>query len=333
MAGSVMPPRFSALQPSSKLEGEYLIKIPSAYTFGPRIFGGAAVAVAHKAVNDYISKNYPDLDQPDVINIQWQFLRYLTPTEACIFITPVHIGKSASTVRATIQQGGKDAMVGLLNLTNIAQPANGFSFDVPWNINPRPTEVNLSKLSDDADDRWISILTPYNPKGFRKVHSYLKFFVPVDLEDPSYREQWITPTDPDNWFTNDMLGFVADVSLPILDNYFPGSTGSQASSVKIGLQQRKNRNAGIAETLDESSGSYIAPAMISSQSMNLEIRKRLPQKGVKWLYVRATAKRIMNSRMSMKVEILDEGMELVALAQHLCAIIDLRRQQGIKGKM
>lgn len=212
--------------------------------------------------------------------------------------------------------------------------SQGFSFVTSWKLDPPPTEASVSALANDADPRWISYQTPYHPESFRRVQSYLKFFVPYDLQDPSIRDQWITPSNPQTTFTNETLGFVLDISFPILDNFYPEkSSGGQAATVIAGLEQKKQRESGITKVIDASSGSYRAPAMITSLATSIEIKKLLPLGGTKWLFMRAQAKQIKDGRMSMEVMVFDEGMELVALSQQLCPIIDLSRAMENKQKL
>ncbi|TGO26131.1 hypothetical protein BPAE_0065g00050 [Botrytis paeoniae] len=64
-----------------------------------------------------------------------------------------------------------------------------------------------------------------------------------------------------------------------------------------------------------------------------EIKKLLPPGGTMWLFMRAQAKEIKDGRLSMEVMLFDEGMELVALSQQLCPIIDLSRAMANKQKL
>ena len=62
--------------------------------------------------------------------------------------------------------------------------------------------------------------------------------------------------------------------------------------------------------------------------MGLEIKKLLPAEGVRWLFVRARAEQIRKGRMDVEVVILDEGMDLVALSQHVC-FVDIARNGNV----
>lgn len=56
--------------------------------------------------------------------------------------------------------------------------------------------------------------------------------------------------------------------------------------------------------------------------MNLDIKKVLPAERVRWLFVRARAKQIQDGTMDAEVFIMNERMELVALSNHVCFIVD-----------
>ncbi|KAI9687192.1 MAG: hypothetical protein M1820_010508 [Bogoriella megaspora] len=211
---------------------------------------------------------------------------------------------------------------------------NGVSFKTNWDLTPAPIEASISKLASDEDPRWISYQTPYHEDTFRRAQSYLKQYVPLELQDPSFLDQWITPSDPQATFTNDDIAFVADISLPILDNYFPGfCTGSHANTIACGLQQKADRENGINRVPDVSSGSYESKAMIMTLASTIEIKKRLPENGVRWLFMRAQAKQIKGGKLSMEVSVLDENGDLVALSSQVLPIIDLERQKRNKQKI
>lgn len=211
------------------------------------------------------------------------------------------------------------------------QVSPGLTFKTEWKLDPPTIEASTSSLVADSDPKWVSYQTPYHPQSFRRVQSYVKFYVPHELQQSHIRDHWITPADPSVTFTTEMLGFLLDLSLPIIDNYLPNeSTGGQIACIALGLEQRKARKAGIAEIIDPSSGAFESPAVYLSLSTTIEIKKLLPARGAKWLFMRAYAKQIKDGRMSMEVIILDESLDLVALSQQLCPLMELSRMKASK---
>lgn len=47
--------------------------------------------------------------------------------------------------------------------------------------------------------------------------------------------------------------------------------------------------------------------------LQLEIKKKLPPEGVRWLYIRLETKVIQNGRQDLQLLCFDEGMDLVAI--------------------
>lgn len=189
--------------------------------------------------------------------------------------------------------------------------AKGVSFKVPPLLHPAPPSVELAALKQDKDPNWVSVYLPWHPKTFLRANAYLKFFVHKDVPDRSYREWWATPVDMRNVFTDETIGYVSDIILPIMDSYFPEqSTGHHAAALARGLKQKRNRAQGNGELDDEDSDSYFAPVVYQSHIINLEVWKLLPAQGLRWLYIRASAKRIEKGRLSKEIVIMDEGMLL-----------------------
>ena len=80
------------------------------------------------------------------------------------------------------------------------------------------------------------------------------------------------------------------------------------------------RAAGTFKGKDEG---WMSPQWYPTLSMDLEIKKLLPEEGVEWLFVRSQATQIKDGRMDVTVWILDEGGELVAISHHVCFIVNI----------
>ena len=207
----------------------------------------------------------------------------------------------------------------------------GVSIDTGWSLTPKPAEVTIPQLATDSDPRWISYQCPWNPQGYRRPQSYVKFYVPFEFRDPSFRDCWLTPSDPSFTFKSEHLGFVGDMTLPILDNFYgERGMGSHAACVAAGLQQKRNREQGIEESVDEESGSFTTPIASVTLSLNLEVKQRLPTEGVRWLFSRCRARKIQNGRMDNEIVILNEQGQLVALLQQVHQLVELSRPQDSK---
>ncbi|TGO49767.1 hypothetical protein BOTNAR_0418g00110 [Botryotinia narcissicola] len=196
----------------------------------------------------------------------------------------------------------------------------------PSSMHPRPHQQHLSALD--------LLPNPLPPLLLPTGALLSQILRPPLPQPPSVRDQWLTPTHPSTRFINEILSFLLDISFPILDNFYPEKASrGQAATVQAGLAQKREREMGVTNNVDVESGSYQAPAMITSLATSIEIKRLLAPGGTKWLLMRAQAKEIKDGRLSMEVMVFDEGMELVALSQQLCPIIELSRAMANKQKL
>ena len=203
---------------------------------------------------------------------------------------------------------------------------NGISYTTDYVLSPPPTPADMSKLATDEDDRWVSFSIPYDPKSFTKAQTHLKYVMPFSgSPHPSIMDEWITPTSTNDRFTNVSLGFVADQWPQMAENYRPGSPHSSNGIVARALRAKK-------ETSTENDLGWRSPFWYPTLLMNIEFKKILPRQGVDWLFVRARAKQIKDGRMDVEVTILDDQLEIVALSNHVCFIVDMAPKPSSNGQ-
>ena len=65
--------------------------------------------------------------------------------------------------------------------------------------------------------------------------------------------------------------------------------------------------------------------------MSLDVKKRLPDEGVRWLFVLVRTKDVREGRFDALVEVWDEGGELVALSQQLWMAVEVDLE-SLKGR-
>ena len=200
------------------------------------------------------------------------------------------------------------------------------SYATDYTLSPPPTPVDVSKLAAGEDCRWVSYSNPYHPKSFTKAQTQLKYAMPSSgSPHPSIMDEWITPTSPGDKFTNVIIGFVADQWPQMAENYRPGSPHSSE-----GIVARATRAARGASTKRDQG--WRSPFWYPTLLMNIEFKKLLPPEGVDWLFVRARAKQIKDGRMDVEVTIMDENLEIVALSNHVCFIVNIAQGSSAKGE-
>lgn len=66
--------------------------------------------------------------------------------------------------------------------------------------------------------------------------------------------------------------------------------------------------------------------------LNLEVKKVLPEEGLKWLFSRVQAKQIRNGRYDLEVVLMDAEGELVAISHHVVYAVSAERNTAGRGK-
>ena len=206
----------------------------------------------------------------------------------------------------------------------------GPSYSTGYTLHPAAISANVAKLEKGADPNWVDWKFEWFPTSSFKASTHFKYFTPINgTPHPSIMDYWLTPTSINEVFTTEMLGSIADMWLSPAENYRPGSQYSSQQLVIQALRAKEGPSAAIPF----SRPSYVYPTL----SMTLEVKKKLPENGVKWLFLRARTLEIKNGRLDVEVTILDEKLELVALSHHVSLISLLadrtyKSDKGIKYK-
>ena len=141
-------------------------------------------------------------------------------------------------------------------------------------------------------------------------------FVPIQtLADASVTEFWSCLEPAGEAYTNELLGSVIDTYPRMIETMRGGSNFAKDALVARGLRQRRG------EPVSGDPGHL--PWAYPTLSMGLEIKRLLPTDGVKWLYLRARARGILNGRFDTEVLVYDTDMHLVAVSHQVNFIFDV----------
>ena len=213
----------------------------------------------------------------------------------------------------------------------------GLSINTNWKLEPPPIDASLTQLTAGADPHWFSYQRPYHPDSAFRAQTFVRFYVPRELQDPSLWDHWIRPSRPDENFTNAHIPFLADNLIPLLDNFFPRekALGHHANVMATGLKQAQaeSSDALVAEELNSALMMYESPATYMSLALTLDVKRKSPPEGVDWLFLRARLLHVEHGRMNIELTILDEHKQVIAVSHQLCQIIDLARSRGSKQKL
>ena len=205
------------------------------------------------------------------------------------------------------------------------------SAETGWQLLPPPVPTSILSLESDSDPNWIGYLGPFSLTKLRRAPSYIRYYVPIKSQSRDYIDQWITPgwTDPTManglvW-TNELVHFVIDLCLPVLNDLLSMSSGLHDAIVRGGLQQRQARQEMRDDRIQ---GEGLADAELSSwiastTAVTTEIKRLLPKEGTKWLFMRVTTKSLIDGRMDYDIVLTDGDQRLIAISHHVLQVIHM----------
>lgn len=265
--------------------------------------------------------------QQHVLNLHLEFMRRTAIGRAVFTVKDVKLGSRISNLHLTLAQdderSGKmvDEVEGYVTVSNLATES-GPSFTTGYKLFPEPLPVSLSALSENKDANYIR-------RGrdlfadFRRAGRQITMHLIRPPQRPSsfpkaMVDQWVLfkPRGKKGRFTNDVLGCVVDIFPQIIEQYVNPDLEEAVLGQDLSPEEAKEF---IKKT--QPHAKYWYPTL----SLNLDVKKLLPEDGVEWLFVRVQAKEIQNGRFDLQIHVLDEAGDLVALSTHSSLVVDSSR--------
>lgn len=257
------------------------------------------------------------LNQPHVLNLHLEFLRRTAIGPGTFTVKDVKLGSRISTVHVSFSQLGPDGdsreeIVGYVSHSNLATE-EGVTLDMDLAtqgvLHPPPYAADLRRLMlEGKDNIWVPLEISRATKSFAKVTTHVDIYVPSfshrrhQVQDHT-RDEWMrfTPYGRPGKFTNACLGYVVDM-FPLLMESF-------------------------ARKEDKGQLQFWSPSL----SLNLEMKKLLPEEGVDWLFLRVQSKMIQNGRLDLETSVLDADGILIALSSQVMLVLEPSRNVMARG--
>jgi hypothetical protein len=253
-------------------------------------------------------------NQPHTVTLHLDFLRRTQVGPATFIVKDVKLGRQTSVVHVTLQQDGREEVVGYITNSNIATE-EGVSFSTAWKLQPAPKPADLSKFDSDEDSHWGERQRwPFSE--FRKATLNVRSWFPrAGQPVAGVIDEWLSLRNGENW-TNESLGSVVDTFPQVVETYI---SGEDPYSIENENKDKKPETS--KEGKEKGRVGFWYPTVL----LNLDVKKALPEEGVKYLFVRLQAKQIKNGRFDLEIVVLDEGGDLVALSHHVCFALSVAR--------
>lgn len=262
-------------------------------------------------------------NQPHTIALHLDFLRRTQTGPATFKIKDVKLGRQTSILHVTLTQDSREEVVGYFTNSNITTET-GVSFSTAWSLRPAPLPVpDFADLERGKDPNWGE-RTQWPFATFRKASLKMRSWFPRQGQrSAACLDMWYCFKDPNSRFTNESLGFICDTFPQIIEQFNLGGVDPYS------LEMEKRYTPKEQEVLLKEAGRMWYPTLL----LNLEIKKALPEEGVKWMFVRLEAKTIKNGRYDLEVLALDEEGELVAVSNHVCFAVSSERNLAARRKV
>jgi hypothetical protein len=255
-------------------------------------------------------------NQPQTVTLHLDFLRRTQIGPATFTVKDVKLGRQTSVVHVTLHQEGREEVVGYITNSNLATE-EGVSFSTAWKLQPAPAPADLSKFDRDEDALWGERQRwPFSE--FRKATLNVRSWFPrAGQPVAGVIDEWLSLRNGENW-TNESLGSVVDTFPQVVETYISGEDPYSIENENKDKKQEKGKN--LAGSKEGRVGFWYPTVLL-----NLDVKKALPEEGVKYLFVRLQAKQIKNGRFDLEIVVLDEGGDLVALSHHVCFAVSAAR--------
>jgi hypothetical protein len=194
--------------------------------------------------------------------------------------------------------------------------SNGPSLDTGYTISPSIPPFNPDLFeANNKDPNWIRFHQSWTPKSPVKANTQAVFAKRRQPDpDKNLIDDWLRPVNPDTRWTNKMLPFIVDQVSPPPENYYEGSSRSQLGYIRRALQYEDMEMPPF--------GPWNSPRFYSTVSMSLDVKHRLPQEGVQWLFTRYRTKGMADGRLDVECEVWDSNGRLVALSPQVWVVVD-----------
>jgi hypothetical protein len=124
-------------------------------------------------------------------------------------------------------------------------------------------------------------------------------------------DEWMCFRDPNERWTNESLGFLVDMFPQVCEVFILNGEDQYSPKVfKGGVKGDKVKTV---------------PHWYPTLLLNLDVKKALPEEGVKFLFLRLQTKAIKNGRYDLEIVVMDEQDEVVALSHHVCFAVSAER--------
>ncbi|PON27702.1 hypothetical protein TGAM01_v203469 [Trichoderma gamsii] len=284
--------------------------------------GGYVATIFLRAAREYLTPR----NQPDTIAAHWEFLSRTVSGRAILVVEEVKPGRSMTVIHVSLYQTGllpqapwissgtangraKSEKVVVAYLTNRSIAAeSGISLNTGWSLQPKlPAVKDFSKLLTNEDPEWppLDLVIQRRVTAVKQLNIYHNREALEKSGKTSLIDMWVCAKNGES-FKDPALGFLVDIT---------------ASFVIEVHRPRTENEPPVAGGELTHKVAFWYPTLV----MNLDVKKKLPEEGEKWLLIRCLSKKTFNGRSDIEIIICDRAGDIVALSHHVAMIVNFEK--------
>ncbi|KAK4500128.1 hypothetical protein PRZ48_008314 [Zasmidium cellare] len=300
----------------SKDSHTYTAEFVDDWCIGSVPHGGYVTATILRAVETHFLTTLSKQNQPHTLALHIDFLRRTQTGPVTITIKDIKLGRQTSVVHITLSQASREEVVGYVTQSNL-HTEKGHSYDTTWR--PRPEVLPLTSttqmLLEGGDPVWTE-KKQWPNANFRKATRNIRAWFPrMGQPAQNIYDMWVCLRDPSSRWTHTSLGFLVDMFPQVLETFY--LNGFDQYDPKLD----EYFPAEELQRLTKGKAPFWYPTVL----LNLEVKKALPEGGVRFLFSRLQTKVVREGRYDLEVVVLDEGGGVVALSHHVCFALSAER--------
>jgi hypothetical protein len=301
----------------------YTVNFAPDWVIGSVPHGGYVASSFMRVVRKHFDTTLKRQNQPHTIALHLDFLRRTQVGLATFHVNDIKLGRQTSVIHVTLTQDDREEVVGYITNSNIPTE-KGVTYSTNWQLQPQPLPISsFSALKDGSDPLWGE-RHEWPFVDFRKASTKLRSWFPRQGQrSPASLDMWYCFRDPNSRFTNESLGYVCDTFPQLIEQYILG--GLDPYSIEFERRYSQEEQKKIM--------SHEARMWYPTLLLNLEVKKALPDEGVRWMFVRLEAKAIKSGRYDLEVLALGPDGELVAVSNHVCFALSSERNIAARRKV
>lgn len=288
-------------------------------------------AAIHLAATTHFRTTLKEHNQPDVLTLHLEFLRFCTLDGIDITVTDLKRGDTYCTIELKVAQKGLIKVIAHATSTNFSQ-ALGPTEITQWKFDPPPKPVpDFVKISaNQPDENWL----PGRVNGdiLPLTRHMLTLNARGGFETPGILDGW--NSFPGQTMDAACVALLCDLVASMSDTLLHNGGIYDAHKNFADIESWAEENPGVpCELTNSFADAARSTTWNATVTMDMEFKREIPETGLQWAFTRASTKRLQNGRMDLDLTICDETMEPVCLGRQVILVLDAKRRfEGKKKK-